>query len=103
MARPGLGTYRGCLGISSVPIAGPTASSASTAEVPHGVRCTASGRPGTKVMSTAGKYRNRRGSERTQDRWSAEQLFPAFQSLGMTDVASNMEFTEYDADELYIR
>lgn len=26
-----------------------------------------------------------------------------FQSLGMTDVASNMEFTEYDADELYIR
>ena len=37
------------------------------------------------------------------DRWSAEQLFPAFQSLGMTDVASNMEFTVYDADELYIR
>jgi hypothetical protein len=36
-------------------------------------------------------------------RWSAEQLFPAFQSLGMTDAASNMEFTEYDADELYIR
>jgi heme-degrading monooxygenase HmoA len=38
-----------------------------------------------------------------QDRWSAEQLFPAFQSLGLTDVTSNMEFTEYDADELYIR
>ena len=37
------------------------------------------------------------------DRWAAEQLFPAFQSLGMTDVASNMEVTEYDADELYIR
>jgi hypothetical protein len=36
-------------------------------------------------------------------RWSAEQLFPAFQSLGMTDVASNMEVTEYDADELHIR
>jgi len=36
-------------------------------------------------------------------RWSAEQLFPAFQPLGMTDVASDMEFTEYDADELYIR
>jgi hypothetical protein len=35
--------------------------------------------------------------------WISEQLFPAFQSLGMTDVASNMEFTEYDADELYIR
>jgi hypothetical protein len=34
---------------------------------------------------------------------AAEQLFPAFQSLGMTDVASNMEFTEYDADEFYVR
>ena len=42
-------------------------------------------------------------SKAHQDRWSAEQLFPAFQSLGMTNVASNMEFTEYDADELYIR
>ena len=42
-------------------------------------------------------------SKAHQDRWSAEQLFPAFQSLGMTDVASHMEFTEYDADELYIR
>ena len=42
-------------------------------------------------------------SKAHQDRWAAEQLFPAFQSLGMTDVASNMEFTEYDADELYIR
>jgi heme-degrading monooxygenase HmoA len=42
-------------------------------------------------------------SKAHQDRWSAEQLFPAFQSLGMTDVTSNMEFTEYDADELYIR
>jgi hypothetical protein len=38
-----------------------------------------------------------------QDRWSAEQLFPAFQALGMTDVAPNMDVTEYDADELYIR
>jgi hypothetical protein len=37
------------------------------------------------------------------DRWTAEQLFPAFESLGMTDVASNTAFTEYDADELYIR
>jgi hypothetical protein len=27
----------------------------------------------------------------------------AFQALGMTDVASNIEFTEYDADEFYIR
>lgn len=42
-------------------------------------------------------------SKAHQDRWSAEQLFPAFQSLGMTDVTSNMEFTEYDADEFYIR
>ena len=42
-------------------------------------------------------------SKAHMDRWSAEQLFPAFQSLGMTDVASNMEFTEYNADELYIR
>jgi heme-degrading monooxygenase HmoA len=42
-------------------------------------------------------------SKAHQDRWSAEQLFPAFQSLGLTDVTSNMEFTEYDADELYIR
>jgi hypothetical protein len=42
-------------------------------------------------------------SKAHMDRWAAEQLFPAFQSLGMTDVASNMEFTEYDADELYIR
>ena len=42
-------------------------------------------------------------SKAHQDRWSAEQLFPAFQALGMTDVTSNMEFTEYDADELYIR
>ena len=42
-------------------------------------------------------------SKAHMDRWAAEQLFPAFQSLGMTDVASNTEFTEYDADELYIR
>ena len=42
-------------------------------------------------------------SKAHQDRWAAEQLFPAFQSLGMTDVASKMDFTEYDADELYIR
>jgi len=38
-----------------------------------------------------------------QDRWAAEQLLPAFQALGMADVVSNSEFTEYDADELYIR
>jgi heme-degrading monooxygenase HmoA len=37
------------------------------------------------------------------DRWSAEQLFPAFQALGMTDVATASQFTEYDADEFHIR
>ena len=42
-------------------------------------------------------------SKAQMDRWAAEQLFPAFQSPGMTDVASSMEVTEYDADELYIR
>ena len=42
-------------------------------------------------------------SKAHQDRWAAEQLFPAFQSLGLTDVASNTEFTECNADELYIR
>ena len=41
-------------------------------------------------------------SKAHQERWAAEQLFPAFQALGMTDVASNSQFTEYDADELYI-
>ena len=42
-------------------------------------------------------------SKAHQERWAAEQLFPAFQALGMTDVVSNSKFTEYDADELYIR
>jgi heme-degrading monooxygenase HmoA len=42
-------------------------------------------------------------SKAHQDRWAAEQLLPAFQALGMADVVSNSEFTEYDADELYIR
>jgi len=32
-----------------------------------------------------------------------EQLFAAFQTLDTTEVASNMDFTEYDADELRIR
>ena len=38
-----------------------------------------------------------------QERWAAEQLFPAFQELGLTDVATNSEFTEYETGELYIR
>ena len=42
-------------------------------------------------------------SKAHMDRWSAEQLFPAFQALGMTDVAANSQFTEYVADEFYIR
>ena len=42
-------------------------------------------------------------SKAHQDRWTAEQLFPAFQSLGLAEAVANMEITEYDADELYIR
>jgi hypothetical protein len=42
-------------------------------------------------------------SKAQMDRWSAEQLFPAFQALGMADLAPRMQFTEYDADEFYVR
>lgn len=42
-------------------------------------------------------------SKAQMDRWSAEQLFPAFQALGMTNVTAQMRFTEYDADEFYLR
>jgi hypothetical protein len=35
-----------------------------------------------------------------QERYAAEQLFPAFQALGMTDVP---EFTGYETGELYVR
>ena len=38
-----------------------------------------------------------------QERWAAEQLFPAFQELGLIDVATNSEFTEYETGELYLR
>ncbi len=38
-----------------------------------------------------------------QERWAAEQLFPVFQELGMTDVPADSEFTEYQTGELYIR
>jgi heme-degrading monooxygenase HmoA len=38
-----------------------------------------------------------------QERWVAEQLFPAFQALGLADVPANSEFTEYETGELYIR
>ena len=39
-------------------------------------------------------------SKAHEERWAAEQLFPAFQALGMTDVP---EFTGYETGELYIR
>ncbi len=42
-------------------------------------------------------------SKAHQERYAAEQLFPAFQELGVADLAANFEVTEYDADELYIR
>jgi hypothetical protein len=38
-----------------------------------------------------------------QERWAAEQLFPAFQALGMTEVPGNSAFTTYETGELYIR
>jgi hypothetical protein len=42
-------------------------------------------------------------SEAHKDRWTAEQLFPVFQALGLADVPSNTENTGYNADEFYIR
>ena len=42
-------------------------------------------------------------SKAHQERWAAEQLFPVFSELGMTDVPANSEFTEYETGELYIR
>ena len=38
-----------------------------------------------------------------QERWAAEQLFPAFEELGLSGIPANTEFTEYDAGEFYIR
>jgi len=37
------------------------------------------------------------------ERWTAEQLFPAFAELGLSGVPAGSEFTEYDAEEFYIR
>src|SRR6202050_4434809 len=42
-------------------------------------------------------------SKAHQERWAAEQLLPAFQALGLSGIVADSEFTEYDADELYIR
>jgi hypothetical protein len=43
-------------------------------------------------------------SKAHEGRFEAEQLFPAFQAVGIAaDVMANTEFTQYEADELYIR
>ena len=43
-------------------------------------------------------------SQAHEERWAAEQLFPAFQETGMAEqVMANSEFTEYETGELYIR
>jgi hypothetical protein len=43
-------------------------------------------------------------SKAHQERYAAEQLFPAFQEFGMAErMMANSEFTEYEADEFYAR
>ena len=42
-------------------------------------------------------------SKAHQERWAAEQLFPAFAELGVSSIVADSEFTEYNADEFYIR
>jgi len=43
-------------------------------------------------------------SQAHSERWAAEQLFPAFQELGMAEqMMANSEFTTYETGELYIR
>ena len=42
-------------------------------------------------------------SRAQMERWAAEQLFPAFQALGLSGIPENSEFTEYETGELYIR
>jgi hypothetical protein len=43
-------------------------------------------------------------SKAHKDRYEAERLTPVFQSLGLAaDVAASTEFTEYEADDLYMR
>jgi hypothetical protein len=51
------------------------------------------------VLNVVTVWKSRAHMERT----SAEQLFPAFQALGLADVPANSEFTEYETGELYIR
>ncbi len=43
-------------------------------------------------------------SKAHEERWEAEQLFPAFQAAGIaSDVMANTVFTTYEAADLYIR
>ena len=42
-------------------------------------------------------------SKAHKDRFEAEQLLPAFQAMGLTDVVSNSDFTECETGELFIR
>lgn len=43
-------------------------------------------------------------SQAHQERFAAEQLFPAFQELGVAgEVMANGEFTTYEVGELYLR
>ena len=43
-------------------------------------------------------------SKAHEERWAAEQLFPAFQELGLAEqVMANSEFTTYETGELYLR
>ncbi len=43
-------------------------------------------------------------SKAHKDRYEAEHLLPTFQSLGMAqDMMANTEFTEYEAEESYVR
>lgn len=42
-------------------------------------------------------------SRADKDRFQAEQLLPVFQAMGMADVVSDSEFTEYEAGEFYLR
>jgi heme-degrading monooxygenase HmoA len=43
-------------------------------------------------------------SKAHEQRWEAEQLFPAFQAAGIApDVMANTVFTTYEATDLYIR
>jgi heme-degrading monooxygenase HmoA len=43
-------------------------------------------------------------SQAHQERFAAEQLFPAFQEAGMAEhIMANSEFTTYETGELYVR